>query len=166
MSLIVTALVLCFAGELVDLRGYGYAGVFVISLLGNATVIFPVPSLAVVFASGSVLNPVLVGLVAGVAEPLGELTGYMAGYGGGAIAQDRESYQRVKDFVTRRGFLTIFVLSAIPNPLFDLAGIAAGAARFPIAKFLAACWLGKTVKALLVAFLGLLSINWLGDILR
>ena len=74
-----------FGDQLVDLRGYGYLGVFLISLLGNATVILPVPSLAVVFAGGGVLNPLLVGLVAGVGEPLGELTGYLAGYGGSAV---------------------------------------------------------------------------------
>ena len=104
----------------------GYLGVFVIAVLGNATVILPVPGLAVVFAGGGVLNPLVVGLIAGVGEPLGELTGYLAGYGGSVVAENREWYERIRRWMERRGFVTLLVLSAVPNPLFDLAGMAAG----------------------------------------
>jgi len=160
-SVLITALVLLNAERLAGLQGYGYAGVFIVSLLGNATVILPVPSLAIVFAGGSVLNPLLVGLVAGVAEPLGELTGYLAGFGGSAIIEDRQAYQRLQERVAKHGFWTIAGLSAIPNPVFDLAGIAAGAMKMGVAKFLAACWLGKTFKAIIIAYLGSLSVDWL-----
>jgi uncharacterized membrane protein YdjX (TVP38/TMEM64 family) len=108
----------------------------------------------VVFAGGGVLNPLLVGLVAGLGEPLGELTGYMAGFGGSAVVADRERFQQVKEWMQRRGFLTILVLSAIPNPLFDLAGISAGMLHYPVHKFLLACWIGKTIKAVAIAYLG------------
>ncbi len=154
VSLTITALIVIFRRELADLAGYGYVGVFLISLLGNATVILPVPSLAVVFAGGSVLNPLLVGVVAGLGEPLGELTGYMAGYGGSAVVEQRERFQRVQEWMEQRGFLTILVLSAIPNPLFDLAGISAGMLHYPVTKFLVACWIGKTAKAIAIAYLG------------
>jgi uncharacterized membrane protein YdjX (TVP38/TMEM64 family) len=159
-SIAITALVLVFHKQLAALSHYGYASVFLISLLGNATVILPVPSLAVVFAGGGVLNPILVGLVAGVGEPLGELTGYLAGYGGSAVVQNRGLYERVNGYMQRRGFLTLFVLSAIPNPLFDMAGIVAGMLKFPVTQFLLACWLGKTLKALAIAYLGSLSLPW------
>jgi len=153
-SVAITAMVVIFREQLAALRGYGYLGVFVISVLGNATVLFPVPSLAVTFAGGGVLNPLWVGLVAGVGEPIGELTGYMAGYGGSAIVEDGPHFQRVRSWMERHGFLTLLVLSAIPNPLFDLAGVVAGIIRFPLHLFLLACWLGKTSKALVVAYLG------------
>ena len=169
VSLAITVAVFAFRENLSALSGYGYLGVFLISLLGNATVILPVPSLAVVFAGGGVLNPLLVGLVAGVGEPLGELTGYLAGYGGSAVVADGEGFVRIESWMRRRGFLTIFLLSAIPNPLFDLAGIAAGMLHFPLPKFLLACWLGKSLKAIAIAFLGSLSLDivdalkaWLG----
>jgi len=154
VSVVITALIIAYRRELVNLAAYGYVGVFLISLLGNATVILPVPSLAVVFAGGGVLNPLLVGLVAGLGEPLGELTGYMAGYGGSAVIEDRERFQQIQAWMERRGFVTIVVLAAIPNPLFDLAGISAGALHYPVTKFLLACWLGKTAKALVIAGLG------------
>ncbi len=164
-SLGITAAILLNADHLKDLSHFGYLGVFLIAVLGNATVILPVPSMAVTFAAGGVLNPWIVGLVAGLGEPLGELTGYLAGYGGSAVIEDRVRFEQLKGWMQRRGFLTIFVLSAIPNPLFDLAGITAGMLHYPVGKFLLACWLGKTAKAVAVAFLGLLSagvvIPWL-----
>ena len=154
LSVAITVLVFRFGGRLADLQGLGYLGVFVVAVLGNATVILPVPGLAVVFAGGGVLNPLLVGLVAGVGEPLGELTGYLAGYGGSAVAENRERYERIRRWMERRGFVTLLVLSAVPNPLFDLAGMAAGMLRYPVPKFLLACWIGKTFKALVIAYLG------------
>lgn len=165
-SAAITAAIIVYRQQLAALAAYGYLGVFLVSVIGNATVILPVPSLAVVFAGGAALNPLLVGLIAGVGEPLGELTGYMAGYGGSAVIEDNNRAQRLQDWMQRHGFLTIFVLSAIPNPVFDLAGITAGALHYPIYKFLIACWLGKTLKATAIAYLGSLSIDllapWLG----
>jgi uncharacterized membrane protein YdjX (TVP38/TMEM64 family) len=165
-SVLVTVLIVAWRKELAALGGYGYLGVFLIGLLGNATVILPVPSLAVVFAGGGVLNPLWVGLVAGLGEPLGELTGYLAGYGGSAVIEDRARYEKIKVWMARRGFLTLFILAAIPNPFFDLAGIAAGIAHYPVWKFLLACWLGKTLKALAVAYVGSLSLGFLAPWLR
>ena len=51
-SLLITAAIVAFRGQLRSLARYGYLGVFLISVLGNATVVLPVPSLAVVFAGG------------------------------------------------------------------------------------------------------------------
>ena len=64
--------------------GYGYAGGFFVSILGGITII-PVPSLLVIFTLGGVLNPVYVGLVAGLGEAVGGITVYLTGAGGGAI---------------------------------------------------------------------------------
>lgn len=162
----ITATIFAYREKLADLAGFGYLGIFLISVLSNATIAFPVPGIAAVFAGGGVLNPLLVALVAGLGEPLGEMTGYVAGYGGSAIIRDTELFERVRPWVERRGFLTLFVLSLIPNPLFDLAGIAAGIIRFPVYRFLFACWLGKTLKALIISYLGSLSLNLIEPWLR
>jgi uncharacterized membrane protein YdjX (TVP38/TMEM64 family) len=153
-SVAITTLVIVFHRQLRALQGYGYLGVFLIAVLGNATVVVPVPSLAVTFAAGSFLNPLLVGFVAGVGEPIGELVGYLAGYGGSAAVEDRARFERIKTWMGRHGFVTILVLAFIPNPFFDLAGIAAGMLHYPVTKFLLACWLGKTAKAVLIAYIG------------
>jgi membrane protein YqaA with SNARE-associated domain len=144
---------------------YGYPGIFLISLVGSATVIFPLPSLALVFALGRVLNPILIGLAAGLGEALGELTGYLAGYSGQAVIENREMYDRLHGWMRQYGLITVFFLSVFPNPFFDLAGIAAGALRFPIGYFLLSCWLGKTLKTIAFALAGAHSFFLLGRFL-
>ena len=140
---------------------YGYFGIFLISLIGNATIALPIPSLFFTFMGGSAFNWVIVGLVAGAGEALGESTGYLAGYGGSAIIENQKLYRRMQGWMEKYGGLTIFVLSVIPNPVIDLAGIAAGASRFGYFKFLFFCWSGKTIKTLIFAAAGAYSINWL-----
>lgn len=157
----VTLGIIALRERLRNLEGYGYAGVFLISLMGNATVVLPAPSLAIVFAMGSVLSPILVGVVAGIGEALGELTGYLAGVGGRFIIEDRRAYERVRGWMERYGALVVFVLSVIPNPFFDLAGIVAGASRFPLWLFLTSCWAGKTLKTTAVALAGYYSIEFI-----
>jgi len=154
LAVVITLAIAAFRDELARFEQYGYLGIFLTSLLGNATVILPAPSLAVVFSMGGVLNPLLVGLVAGVGEALGELTGYMAGYGGRVVIEDWQMYERLEGWMRRNGTVTILVLSAFPNPIFDLAGIAAGALRFPLVRFLLSCWVGKTIKTITFAFVG------------
>ncbi len=133
---------------------YGYPGIFLISLLSSATIVIPAPSLALVPVVGSVLNPFVVGLCAGAGEALGELTGYAAGYSGRAVVENRERYERMVAWMRRYGLWVIFALSIIPNPLFDLAGIATGALRIPLPRFLLICWVGKTIKTTLFALGG------------
>ncbi|HNO32193.1 MAG TPA: VTT domain-containing protein, partial [Anaerolineales bacterium] len=55
----------------------------------------------------------------------------------------------------------ILVLSAIPNPFFDLAGIAAGMSRMRFWRFLIFCWAGQIIKMALFAFAGAYSIDWI-----
>lgn len=158
--IVITLIVWRVADRLEQFKLWGYPGIFVVSFLGNATVILPAPSLALVFAMGGILNPLFVGLVAGPAEALGELTGYLAGYGGQAVVENHRVYERLSHWMQRNGALTVFVLSAIPNPFFDLAGIAAGVLRYPLSRFLLFCWLGKTIKTTAFAFAGAYSLTF------
>ncbi|MDO8424691.1 MAG: hypothetical protein Q7S70_02000, partial [bacterium] len=45
------------------IMSFGYFGLFAASLLGSATIIFPLPVVALVFTFGGILNPWLVGIV-------------------------------------------------------------------------------------------------------
>ncbi|MCK4316724.1 MAG: VTT domain-containing protein, partial [Anaerolineae bacterium] len=130
---------LYFRDHLQELKQYGYVAVFMVGLVSNATIIFPVPGLAVSSVMGSVFNPWIVGLVGGVGQALGELTGYMAGYSGQTLAGDNPTYDRLVRWMQRHGTLTIFILAVIPNPVADVGGMTAGALRFPLWKFLASC---------------------------
>lgn len=148
-----------------ELKALGYAGAFSIMLLGNATIVLPAPGLTFVFALGSALSTIPVGLAAGAGGALGELTGYLAGYGGRAAVENQAVYRRFERWMERYGLVTIFFLAVIPNPFFDIAGVAAGALRLPWWRFLLVSWAGKTVQGILVAFAGSASAGWVLDLI-
>jgi membrane protein DedA with SNARE-associated domain len=103
---------------------------------------------------GGVLNPIFVALAAGAGAALGELSGYLAGYSSQVLAEKVGVYQRLVHWMDKNGPMTVLVLSAIPNPFFDLAGAAAGSLKMHYPKFLLWCWLGQTIKMLFFALLG------------
>jgi uncharacterized membrane protein YdjX (TVP38/TMEM64 family) len=116
-------IVLFFYVDLEQIRHfqeYGYYGLFLTSLIGNATIALPIPSLFFTFVGGGTFNWVIVGLVSGIGEALGESTGYLAGFGGSTIIENRKIYGRMKHWMEKHGMLTVFVLSVVPNPLIDL----------------------------------------------
>lgn len=132
----------------------GYAGVFFISLISSATMFLPAPGFAIIFAMSAFLNPVLVGIIAGIGSSIGELTSYLVGYSGSNKISRTKLYLQHKKGLQKYGMAAIFVLSALPNPVLDLAGIAAGAIKMPIWKFLLATIAGKIVKYLFIAYTG------------
>ncbi|MFC1903552.1 VTT domain-containing protein [Chloroflexota bacterium] len=143
------------------LEAYGYLGAFLISILGGATIIVPVPMLAVIFALGGVMKYTwLVGVANGLGETFGALTIYMTGYGGGVALHNsshgrlNKSYQRLIKLMEQRGPLALFILAAVLNPFFYPAALAAGALKFGIKRYFFICWAGKTIKGLTVAYVG------------
>jgi membrane protein DedA with SNARE-associated domain len=61
----------------------------------------------------------------------------------------------------RHGMLTIFLLAAIPNPIFDVGGIVAGIIHMPVWRFIASAWAGKAVRLGMLAFICLSGAPWL-----
>lgn len=161
----ITLVILVYRDSLAEFARYGLLGIFLINVLGNATLIMPAPTMAFVFAFGATFPPWQVGLAAGLGSTFGELTGYLAGYAGSVVIEDRERYERIREAMKRYDILTLFVLAVIPNPIFDLAGMAAGALKMPLLRFLLTCWAGKTVKMLAVAYAGAGSISFLTRLL-
>ncbi|MBA7675845.1 hypothetical protein ES703_84083 [subsurface metagenome] len=177
ITVVVVLAVLFYWEQIRALEHYGYLGAFVISVFGGATIIAPIPMTPVVFALGTVMRPdfapymgpIFVGIAAGLGETLGGISIYMTGYGGGTALQDmkegkiKSAYMRMTSWVERRGSLTLFVLSAVVNPFFYPAALAAGALRFGIWRYFFICLIGKTIKGITVAAAG----YWgLGSILR
>jgi uncharacterized membrane protein YdjX (TVP38/TMEM64 family) len=149
-----------------EFAAFGYPGIFVVALLANATVFLPAPGIAIVFAMGSVFHPLGVGIAAGTGGAIGELSGYLAGISGSAVVERTEAYQRIHPWVESYGPWAIMALSAIPNPVFDLAGVAAGAARMPLWQFLLFCWIGQLIKMTFFAYSGAYSLTWLAETLN
>jgi membrane protein DedA with SNARE-associated domain len=154
------------------LQGFGYGGVFLANLLSTATVFVPVPGLtavgqALIIQQGNILNPVYVGLLGGTGMALGEITAYAAGAVGSEMVEEEhiQAPRLVRPAVVKiiswinwlmdnYGFATLLVLSAIPNPAFELAGITAGASRMNFPRFMVAVLIGKNIRGLGLAFLG------------
>jgi uncharacterized membrane protein YdjX (TVP38/TMEM64 family) len=164
-SIGVTLLILIYQDKLRGFENYAYGGAFLAMLIGNSTVILPVPGLIVVYALGGVLNPLFVGLVAGPGAMLGEITGYVAGYSGSTLIEKFELYNSIKRKMERYGPIVITLLAAFPNPVFDLAGLAAGSMRMKWWKFIIATLIGKTFQAILIAYAGALSLSWIEQLL-
>jgi uncharacterized membrane protein YdjX (TVP38/TMEM64 family) len=143
-----------------ELAVFGYPGIFLIALLTNATVFLPAPGVAVIFAMGAVFNPLFVGIVAGAGGALGEMSGYLAGFSGQAVVENMKLYTWLSGWVEKHGFWAILTLAAIPNPTFDIAGVAAGILKLPIHKFLLAVWVGVSLKMILFAYAGAYSLTW------
>ncbi len=144
----------------------GYPGIFLVALLANATVFLPAPGVAVVFAMGSIFHPLGVALAAGTGGTLGELSGFLAGFSGQAVIEKTPVYERIQPWVSRYGGWAILVFAAIPNPFFDIAGIAAGVSKMRLWRFLLFCWIGQVIKMSLFAFTGAYSITWLSGFLK
>ena len=143
-----------------ELETYGYVGIFVLSLLGNATVIVPAPAFLTALIGGGLFDPFWVGIISAAGATLGEMTGYLVGAGGRMFTKDKK-FERVNLWIEKKGFGAIVVLAAIPNPLFDLAGIVSGFLKYPVWKFLTATFLGKAVKFLALAYIGAGSVKLL-----
>jgi membrane protein YqaA with SNARE-associated domain len=143
-----------------QLEALGYPGIFLISILSNATLILPVPGVLFTSAMGAVFNPFFVALAAGTGATIGEITGYMAGFSGQGVIENQDWYDRLTKWMSKYGGVTILILAFIPNPVFDIAGMVAGALRMPLWKYLLFSWIGKTAKMLLFALGGAQILRW------
>jgi len=138
--------------RIAELEKYSYMGAFLISLIGNASVLLPgivLPALTTLgihfyHASGELLGPILIGMAGGAGAAIGEIVGYMAGYSGRNVIRNKTRYEKLGNWVRRWGTLAIFVFTLAPL-FFDLVGIVAGAMRFPLWKFILICWIGRTI---------------------
>jgi len=163
LAVIALTIVLVINREKIQaLQAYGYPGIFLFSILANATIFLPVPGVVFTSAMGAIFNPLLVSIAAGSGAAIGELSGYLAGFSGQAVVENSARYERVVRWMEKYGDITILVLAFIPNPLFDLAGIVAGILKMPIWKFLIYCVLGKILKMMMFAYAG----NWVIDLLE
>lgn len=157
----ITAFVFSIRDRVEDFAAFGYPGVFLIALLANATIFIPAPGVAIIYAMGAVFNPLLVGLSAGTGGALGELSGYLAGFSGQAVIENTKVYDRIKPWVDTYGGWAILVLAAIPNPFFDVAGVAAGISKMPMRTFLFFIWIGQLIKMTFFAYAGYYSLEWI-----
>lgn len=157
----ITLFVFSIRDKVAELQAYGYPGIFILSVLANATVILPAPGIALTYAFGAVFHPIGVALAAGAGAALGELTGYLAGFSGQGVVNDIPMYERITEWTEQYGGWVVLILAFIPNPFFDVAGAAAGALKMRVHTFLIWALIGKILKMLVIAYAGAASLDWL-----
>ena len=142
---------------------WGYLGISAVVFVATASVALPIPYLLIVARAGTFLDPVMIGIVAGVAGMLGEMTGYLIGISGSKIIPHGKWYDRARGWICNYGFWCIAFFACIPNPFFDAIGFAAGTLRYSWWRFALSCLLGKAVKFFIAAWIGAEAIQhgWL-----
>ena len=156
----IAAAAILFSEDISGLGAYGYAGVFLIAALASATIFFPAPGWAAVVALSGTLDPVLLGVFAGLGSAIGEHTGYIAGDGIRDILSQRiKETKQVEGFVKRYGVGAIFLFAFIPNPLFDIAGLVSGGLKIAWWRFLLACAGGRVLRYILLAMIGAFTLS-------
>ena len=136
------------------IQNFGYGGVFLISLISAASILFPFPGFAAIPIGAHFLNPLLVAVVGALGASIGELVGYGAGRGGRAIGEgkiNKWSERLVKWFEKINGFTIIVLFAATPLP-HDIVGVFAGIIKYDIKKCYLATLLGKFLMFLVLAY--------------
>ena len=158
VSVILTGALLHFRESLEQLGHWGYVGVFAAEFGNSAAIIVPTPGPAYTLAMSVVLHPLLLGLLGGVAAALGELVGYAVGARGSEIVPGGRLYARLQTMTARWGGGVLFAFAVLPLP-FDVAGVWAGAVRYPLWRFAVYVTLGKVIKVTTIALAGYYGIN-------
>jgi uncharacterized membrane protein YdjX (TVP38/TMEM64 family) len=144
---------------------YGYLGAFVVCALGNLSIFIPIPFALIVYAFGSTLNPLLLGLVSGLGSTIGEMVSYLLGWGGRKMIESRYGARldAMKKLIGRYGALSIFLIALLPVPD-DLLLIPLGMIKYDIKKTFIAMLLGKTLMCISLAYAGAFSFSYLRDV--
>lgn len=142
---------------------FGYLAVFFLGALGSITFFLPVPTLTLVFAGATILNPFLLAIAAAAGITIGMAGCYALGKAGSNLAERSQpdpgtrlykASTRVSGWYTRNVTTASFFVAAVPNPVFDYAGYFAGLTGVSQTRFLTATFAGKVVQSLVVALLG------------
>jgi len=139
---------------------FGYLGVFLISLVGALSVIFPIPYTLVIYLLGSVLDPLLVAVSGGLGSALGEFSGYVLGYYGRTVLGEerRRKMGYMMKIFHRYGFAAIFFFALTPLPD-DLLFIPLGIMRYRFVKAFIPALMGKTLMCFILAYSGRFSVE-------
>src|SRR3989441_9745200 len=91
-----------FSANIESLKSYGYAGLFLINIIGAASILLPSPAGATVVGGGALLEDFLgvpafvwVGLVAGLGQAIGQVRGHPAGYRRRLLLHGKPAHSRI-----------------------------------------------------------------------
>lgn len=160
LSVLAAVALIHFRESMSNMGNWGYLGVFAAEMGNSAAIIIPTPGPIVTLTLASILNPLLVGLVGGIAAAIGELSGYAVGASGRQALEGSRIYERFQALAQRRVGPALFVFAALPIP-FDFAGLWAGTVRYSLRHFMLYVTAGKIIKVTTYSFAGYYGMNWL-----
>lgn len=153
-----------------NIARYGLLGVLITAFVAGSTVsvlAIPVPYWLLVFTLPSILAPeweigapIAVGIISGFGVALGQMLTFMIGWRGRDLSEklasklSRGLYTKGMHWAQRHGSLTVFTMSAVPNPFHLPMTLAMASLRFSGWKFVLLSLLGNIVKSLFIAFCG------------
>jgi len=136
---------------------YSYLGVFLISIISNMILFFPVPYLAalLVISATTNLNPVFLALASGLGSGLGKLFAYFVGYSGRRLLKEdrRKGLNALAKIVGKGGMIAALIVSVTPLPD-DIVLVPLGTIKYSLWKFWAATTIGKTFLAIATCYFG------------
>jgi membrane protein YqaA with SNARE-associated domain len=135
-----------------------YFAIFLISIIGNVSVIMPVPYIIALAILVVVLpiNPLLVGISAGFGASIGELSAWLLGRGTSEMIEDTSYGKRLDSLakLVKKGYgiplIIFFAATPLPD---DLLLIVLGMVNYNIGYALVACFIGKIILAVGIAYL-------------
>jgi len=136
---------------------YGYLILFLVETIFTATIFFPLAADPLVFFAGSLMDPLKVGIITGIAASIGECVSYFVGRSGNYFIKEKK-LKKVKNWFKRRGFILLPIFAFTPLPC-DLIGITAGILKYDFKKFFLGMLIGKIPRTILLAYAGYYGIN-------
>jgi len=137
---------------------YGYVGAIIVSILGNFLPFIPIPYLIAIYymASYMPVDPIILGIVAGIGGAIGKSVIYLLGFEGSKIIiteEKRRQIEKFKEMLGKYGAIAVFFATVTPSPD-DIVIIPLGLVRYSFIKFFIATALGKILLSIAVALFG------------
>ncbi|USN53319.1 MAG: hypothetical protein H6760_04100 [Candidatus Nomurabacteria bacterium] len=137
----------------------GYIGGFLISFLANFSIVVPIPyTVVIVLIAAADINPLLLGIIAGVGAGLGEGSSYFLGYFGQKLTNDvyKKNLDVLKRLIEHKRwyvYIVLFLIGATPIPD-DIFIVPLGFLRYGFIRMLIPVALGKMVITIGLAAFG------------
>ncbi|MCD6312946.1 MAG: VTT domain-containing protein [Thaumarchaeota archaeon] len=137
------------------LQAYGYLGAFIISVLGSLVPFLPVPYLIPIVLMARILDPLILGAVAGIGGALGKITSYLLGrFGRKFLSEEKKkSMSLLGKAIEKYGAVAVFLFALTPLPD-DVIYIPVGLTGLSLTRFMLANMLGKIILSWIVAYAG------------
>jgi membrane protein DedA with SNARE-associated domain len=161
ITIVLCVFIIQYRSFIGQIANWGYLGCFIINVLSSGTFVIPGFGPIITFTLGGVLHPAIVGAVAGIGEAIGAAIAYFSGYSGRGFFRNWNNPLQVKisQILSRHGSKTVFLMASLINPLYYPFAAFMGMSRFRFTKFFLFTWAGRTLKNMVLAYLGYLGLR-------